>query len=109
MLGLMTRPIEIVSPTVTDDSDGFPTVADTSIAKVRAYREGRHGSETWRNRATFTDATDLYRFRVIPGKTITTKMVILDGSDRMEITSVEVIKGRGIYIEVLAKEVKPSG
>jgi hypothetical protein len=28
---------------------------------------------------------------------------------RFEITSVEDVKGRGMYVEALAKEVKPSG
>jgi hypothetical protein len=36
-------------------------------------------------------------------------MVIVCESGRFEITSVEDVKGRGMYIEVLAKEVKPSG
>ena len=110
MLGQMTRTISIVTETVTKDSDGFPTTTDTTIASnVRAYREGRQGSEAWRNRAAFTDATDLYRFRVIHGTDITTKMIILDGSCRMQITSVEYIRGRGLYVEVLTKEVVPSG
>ena len=111
MLGEMTRFITIVTPTVQNDADGFPVLnsRDTTVASVRAYREGRHGSEAWRNRASFTDATDLYRFRVIPGKEIKTNMIIIDGNDRMQITSVEVIRGHGIYVECLTKEVKPSG
>ena len=48
-------------------------------------------------------------FRVIPGLTVTTAHVIFCGDDRFEITSVEDVKGRGMYIEVLAKKVTPSG
>jgi hypothetical protein len=36
-------------------------------------------------------------------------MVLVCDGDRFEITSVENVKGRGMYLEVLAKEVKPSG
>ena len=107
--GKMNTFIDIIKPTITKDSDGFKTTTDEILASVRAYREGRHGSERWANRAAFTDATDLFRFRWIPGVDITTDMVIACRDGRFEITSVENIKGRGMYIEVLAKEVKPSG
>lgn len=79
------------------------------VASVRAYREGRHGSEKWANRSTFTDSTDLFRFRVIPDIKVTTAMVLICEDGRYEITSVEDVKGRGMYVEVLAKEVVSSG
>ena len=101
--------IDIVKPTISKDSDGFKVTTNEILASVRAYREGRHGNERWANRAAFTDATDLFRFRWIPGVDITTDMVIVCPNSRFEITSVEDVKGRGMYIEVLAKEVKPSG
>lgn len=41
--------------------------------------------------------------------TVTTAMVIVCDGGRFEITSVENVKGRGMYLEVLTKEVKPSG
>lgn len=107
--GKMNTFIDIIKPVVTKDSDGFKVTSDEILASVRAYREGRHGSERWANRAAFTDATDLFRFRWILGVDITTDMVIVCANGRFEITSVEDVKGRGMYIEVLAKEVKPSG
>lgn len=36
-------------------------------------------------------------------------MLIIDAGQRLEITSVENVKGRGMYIEVLCKEVTASG
>nr|DAT51824.1 MAG TPA: head-tail joining protein [Caudoviricetes sp.] len=36
-------------------------------------------------------------------------MRLLCGDSVFEITSVEDVKGRGMYIEVLCKEVRPSG
>ena len=107
--GKMNVTVDILRPTITKDSAGFKRESDELLASVRAYREGRHGSEKWANRAVFTDATDLFRFRVIPNLTITTDMVIVCSGCRFKITSVEDVKGRGMYIEVLAKEVKPSG
>ena len=107
--GRMNTFIDIIKPIIIKDADGFKITSDEILASVRAYREGRHGSERWANRAAFTDATDLFRFRWIPGVDITTDMVIVCRDDRLEITSVEDVKGRGMYIEILAKEVKPSG
>ena len=101
--------IDIVEKQTAKDAEGFSTENDIILASVRAYREGRHGNEKWANRAQFSEATDLFRFRVIPGVTVTTAMVIIHDGVRFEITSVEDMKGRNMYIEVLAKEVTPSG
>ncbi len=101
--------IDIVEKVTIKDAEGFKTEVDNIVASVRAYREGRHGNEKWANRASFSEATDLFRFRSIPGLTITTSMVLIHSDKKFEITSVEDIKGRGMYIEVLAKEVIPSG
>ena len=107
--GKMNTFIDITQKVIIKDAEGFLTEVDNIVASVRAYREGRHGNEKWANRAQFSEATDLFRFRSIPGVTVTTAMVVLNDGDRFEITSVEDVKGRGMYIEVLAKEVKPSG
>ena len=92
--GKMNTFLSIIEKQFTQDEDGFKTETDVTVAEVRAYREGRHGSEKWANMASFSTATDLFRFRVIPG---------------VEITSVEDVKGRGMYLEVLGTEVKPGG
>ena len=107
--GKMNTIVDIVKPTITTDEDGFRIVSDEVLATVRAYREGRHGSERWANRAAFTDATDLFRFRVIPKLPVTTDMALVCGAERFEITSVEDVKGRGMYVEVLARKVESSG
>ena len=94
-------------------ADGMAPVpcleTDVTGAEVRSYREGRPGSDKWANMATFSTATDLFRFRVIPGVTVTTDMRILCDGHTFEITSVEDVKGRGMYLEVLVQEVKPGG
>lgn len=107
--GKMNTFIDIVEKVTIKDSEGFSTEIDNIAASIRAYREGRHGTEMWANRAVFSEATDLFRFRWIPGVTVTTAMLIVCDDGRFKITSVEDVKGREMYIEVLAKEVKPSG
>ena len=107
--GKMSARISIAEERVTMDAEGFATKTDNVLTSIRAYREGRHGSQKWVNRATFSEATDLFQFRVIPSLTVTTAYVILCGDERFEITSVEDVKGRGMYIEVLVKKVTADG
>ncbi len=107
--GKMTQFIELVQTKKIKDSEGFVSERDEVLASVRAYREGRHGTEKWANRATFSQATDLFRFRAIPNLTVTTDMMIIHGEERFSITSVEDVRGRGMYVEVLTEKVIPSG
>ncbi len=106
--GKMNTTIDIMEQRKVLDDDGFSSMEDVTVASVRAYREGRHGSERWANMAAFSEATDLFRFRVIPGLTITTAMTLVCGGERFQITSVEAAKGRGMYLEVMAKAVNSS-
>lgn len=105
----MSTHISIAEVIVTKDTEGFATKTDNILVSIHAYREGRHGSQKWVNRAAFSEATDLFQFRMIPGLTVTTAHVILCGDERFEITSVEDVKGIGMYIEVLAKKVTADG
>lgn len=99
---------EIILPKKIKDSEGFTTTQDEIIASVRVYREGRHGSRRWANLAAFSEATDLFRFRCIPDINITTDHVIVYSGERFIITSVENIKGKGMYTEVLVKKEVPT-
>ena len=105
----MNVQVSIVMESVTKDAEGFATKTNSILTSIHAYREGRHGSQKWVNRAAFSEATDLFRIRFIPGLAVTTAHVILCGVDRFEITSVEDVQGRGMYLEVLAKKVTPDG
>ena len=107
--GKMNGFADIIITKKVKDSEGFTAAVDEVLASIRVYREGRHGSERWANLAIFSEATDLFRFRRIPGLTVTTEMELVCDGSRFEITSVEDVKGRGMYVEVLAKEVVPSG
>ena len=104
--GKMSTHIFIALEMLTKDAEGFATKKDSILTSIHAYREGRHGSQKWVNRAAFSEATDLFRFRTIPGLTVTTEHVILCDGERYEITSVEDVKGRGMYIEALAERIE---
>lgn len=101
--GKMNGFADIVKTKQVKDSEGFTHSEDEVLASVRVYREGRHGSQRWANLAAFSEATDLFRFRCIPGLTVTTDHVLVTEDGRYDIVSVENVKGRGMYIEVLAK------
>ena len=104
--GKMNSFMEIVLPTTIKDEEGFTTQGDSVLASIRAYREGRHGTQKWANRAAFSEATDLFRFRTIPGLSVTTAMAIVCDNERYDITSVEDVSGRSMYVEVLAIKVE---
>lgn len=90
------------------DTEGFNSRTVAVVAEVRVFVEGRHGSERWANLAAFSEATELFRFRRIPNLEITTKHYILCEGKRYDILSVENVKGRNMYTEILAKSVEAS-
>ncbi len=106
--GKMSGFADIVKTKQVKDSEGFTTTQDEVLASVRIYREGRHGSQRWANLAAFSEATDLFRFRCIPGVNITTDHFLICDDCRYDIVSVEDVKGRGMYTEVLAKKEVPT-
>ncbi len=107
-LGLMNKKAKIISISRDIDSEGFSFETVAVLAEVRVFVEGRHGSERWVNLAAFSEATDLFKLRKIPNLTITTEHYIEFDDKRYNILSVENIKGRGMYLEILAKKVEAS-
>ncbi|KGP75000.1 phage head-tail adapter protein [Desulfosporosinus sp. Tol-M] len=107
--GKMNTFIEIISTAPTKDTEGFVTHGDTILASIRAYKEDRHGNERWANMAAFSEATAMFRFRKIPALTVDTAMFIICDGCRYNIVSAEDVRNRGMYVEVMATEVKPSG
>ena len=103
--GNMNGFADIIAIKKIKDSEGFATTVEETLASARVYREGRHGSVRWANLAAFSEATDLFRFRCIPDVNVTTEHILVCDGERFEITSVENVKGRGMYTEVLAKKV----
>lgn len=106
--GKMRTFIDLIATEHTKDDEGFGTTGDVILASMRAYKEDRFGSEMWANRAAFSEATSLFRFRRVPDLDITTSMYIVCENGRYRIHSVEDVKGRGMYIEVLAEKLEPT-
>jgi len=106
--GKMNTQIDIISTAPVKDAEGFVTQGDHVIASARAYKENRHGNERWANMAAFSEATALFRFRKIPGVEITNSLFIVCGDERYRIVSAEDVRGRGMYVEVLAEKLEPS-
>ena len=104
--GSMNKFIEILTTTPTKDAEGFTNPGDTVLADVRAYKEDRHGTERWANMAAFSTATSLFRFRAIPGLKIDTSLFIICDGERFRVLSAEDVKGRGMYVEVLAERLE---
>lgn len=107
-LGKLTRFAEIREKRTVKDSEGFTAETEVTLASVRCYREGRHGSKFWANLAAFSEASDLFCFRRIPGVSVTTDHALVCDGDRFDIISVETVRGNGLYVEVLAKKVVSS-
>jgi len=105
--GKMNTPITIIRVLHGKDADGFAAPSDETLARVRAYHEQRHGNVKWANRAAFSDATALFRFRIIPGVTIEPLYIIESAAGRFDVLSVEVLGRR--YYECLVKGVEPLG
>ena len=107
-VGKMNTFIDIISVEPVKDDEGFVNTGDTVLASLRAYKEDRHGNEKWANRAAFSTATALFRFRKLPDFTVTTSLYITCADGRFRILSVEDVKGRGMYVEVLAEKIEPT-
>jgi len=107
-LGKMNTTVEIGIFKSIKDAEGFATSVYEGVASVRAFREGRHGSQRWANLAAFSDATDLFRIRTIPGVDISTDHILLCNGEKYDIISVEDVRGRGMYLEIMARKVVPT-
>lgn len=100
--GKMNNFIEIISTEPIKDSDGFVSNGDTVIANVRAYFEQKNSTEHWLNMAQKSEVDALFRIRCIPGIELTNRHVIICNGERYNIFSVENVKNKGMYLEILA-------
>lgn len=106
--GMMQTFIEIYSTISVKDEEGFVTKEEALLLKIRAYEENRHGNEAWKNRASFTTATALFSFRKPPDIEISTTHILVCKGEKYNILSVEDIREKGMYVEVLAEKVTGS-
>lgn len=105
----MSTPINIISTDPIKDAEGFVTKGDNIIASVKAYKEVRNTTAKWERiigNAAFSSVTAMFRFRKIPGLTVTTSHSISEADGRYNIINAEDVRGRGMYIEVLAEKLE---
>ena len=107
--GKMTTPITFYKRQKDTDPEGFLITEKYPLLRIRAYREDRHGSEGWKNRAAYTTATTLFRIRKTPCFTYSTDHFIVCGDEQFEIVSIENVKVKGMYMEILAERIEPDG
>ena len=103
--GKMNGFLTILRKEYTTDAEGFKKEIEDIVVQVRCYREGRHGSYRWANLAAFSEATDIFRFRRVPHLHFSTDYILVYNGERFKPLSVEDVKSRGMYVEVLAKRV----
>jgi hypothetical protein len=105
----MRTTIDIITTEPAKDAEGFVTRGDRVLAIVKAYREVRNTTARWERiigNAAFTNVTALFQFRKIPGLEVNSTHFIADDTGRYNIISVEDVRGRGMYVEVLAERLE---
>lgn len=102
--GKMNTFIEIIDTVPTKDDEGFTSKGELVVARVRAYKDERHGSRKWANMAAFTKANATFQMRRIPDVVIEAGMLIRCDASEYRILSVEIIMG--FYIEVAAEKIE---
>jgi len=107
--GKMNSFIDIITTEPARDAEGFVSTGDNILASVRAYKEDRRGTTKWANMAAFSTATTLFRIRCLPGIEVNTSLFIVCNQGRYRILSVENVRERGMYLEVLAEKIEPTG
>lgn len=108
-IGQMNTTIDIITTEPVKDSEGFATRGDHILATVKAYKEARNSSAKWERiigNAAFVNVTAIFRFRKIHGLEVTASHFIIDGGGRYNIIGAEDVRGRGMYVEVLAEKLE---
>ena len=100
--------IDIIERRVDKDAEGFGADTDVILASVRAEKSYASMDEKGANDATFAVQTATFKFRRIPALTIRPDMFIADAAGRYNITAVDEVSGRGMYLIVTAQRVAAS-
>ncbi|GHV27155.1 hypothetical protein FACS18948_4060 [Clostridia bacterium] len=106
--GKMSEQIDIIQPVTVIDPEGFGHQQDNILFSARAYKEEKHGTEKWANLSTFSTASAMFRMRKPPVIIVTSQMVIVCPAGRYRILSVDDVRGRGRYLEILAEKIEPT-
>ena len=102
-LGKFTGSLTILQKVRTQDSDGFTSQTENAVAAVPCYHERRDASTRWEHLTTFTEVTDLFQIKRLPDVELSRSYVLESGGDRFEILYIEPIKGRDVFLQILAR------
>ncbi len=105
----MNTTIDIISTDPIKDAEGFVTTGDHILASVKAYKEVRNATAKWERiigNAAFSSVTAMFRFRKIPDLAVTSSHFISEEDGRYNVISAEDVRGRGMYVEVLAEKLE---
>ena len=100
--------IEIIQRRSTTDDEAFSSDQDVVLASVRAEKSYGSMTEAQASDATFVAQTAVFRFRRIPGLRVEPSLFITDAVGRYNITAVDEVSGRGMYLVVTAQLVAAS-
>jgi head-tail adaptor len=106
--GKMQSKITIMQTVPVKDAEGFATEVRQPLKTVHAYHEVRNATERWVNRAVYSTAACLFRFRKIPHFDVQTTHYILYNKDRYRILSTEDVRGKGMVVECLCEKMEAS-
>ena len=100
--GKMNTLIAIIDTEPLKDSEGFSSKSEQIIATVYAQKEERHGTRKWANMAAYSNASAIFKLRVIPSLKINPGMLIRCEGNEYKILSVEIL--RHMYLEISAEK-----
>jgi hypothetical protein len=107
--GKMNTNIDIISTEPSKMRRASSPRVTASSLRLRQYKEVRNTTAKWERiigNAAFSSVTAVFRFRKIPGLTVTTSHFISEADGRYNIVSAEDVRGRGMYVEVLAEKLE---
>ena len=105
---IMNDFIDIIERRVDKDAEGFGSGDDVILASIRAAKSYASMNEKGANDATFAVQTATFKFRRIAGLPVHPDMFIVDAAGRYNITAVNEVSGRGMYLTVTATLVTAS-
>ena len=105
---MMNDFIEIIERRGTTDDEAFSSDQDIVLASIRAEKSYTGMNEASKDDATFVTQTAVFRFRCIPGLRVEPSQFITDAAGRYNITAVDDVSGRGMYLVVTAQLVTAS-
>ena len=100
--------IDIIERRVDKDAEGFGSETDIILASVRAEKSYASMTEKGANDATFAVQIATFKFRRIPSLPIHPDMFIVDAAGRYNITAIDEMSGRGMYLVITAQLVTAS-